>query len=99
MGALAGLLLAPVMGTVSGLRFVVEKLREQADAVLHDEGRAFAELVQLSMRRNTGQLSDEEYAEQEAELLERLSAIRNYRDELQQAEQDEYEVVVEEEEE
>ena len=82
MGAIATLLLLPVMAPVWGFRFVLERLGDEADAVMHDEGRAFAELIDLSMRRSAGRLSDAEYAEQEAAVLERLSAIREQRDEL-----------------
>ena len=82
MGAIATLLLMPVMAPVWGFRFVLERLGDEADAVMHDEGRAFAELIDLSMRRSAGRISDAEYAEQEAAVLERLSSIREQRDEL-----------------
>jgi hypothetical protein len=82
MGLLSGLLLLPITGPVHGFWFVLERLREDAEAALRDEGRAFAELIDLSMRHGAGQLSDEEFARQEAALLERLSSIREYRDEL-----------------
>jgi hypothetical protein len=82
MGVVTGILLLPVTGPVKALRFLLERLRDEAEAVLRDEGRAFAELIDLSMRHSAGQLSDEEYAEQEAELLERLNTIRDYRSEL-----------------
>jgi hypothetical protein len=96
------LLLAPFMAPVWGFRFLIDKLHEEADAVLRDEGRAFAELVNLSMRRTTGQLTDDEYAEQEAELLDRLSAIRDYKNELLAQDEDadddwEYEALDEDE--
>jgi gas vesicle protein GvpG len=89
MGAIAQLLLLPVMAPVWGFRFVLERLRDEADAVLQDEGRAYAELLQLSMRHNAGELSDAEYAEQEADLLERLDAMREYQNELMDAQWDE----------
>jgi hypothetical protein len=88
MGAIATVLLLPVMAPVWGFRFVLERLRDEAEAVLHDEGRAFAELIELSMRRSAGQLSDAEYADQETQLLERLSAIRDYKEELLNGELD-----------
>ena len=50
---------------------------------MHDEGRGFAELIDLSMLRNAGKISDAEYAEREAAVLERLSSIRDHGDELQ----------------
>lgn len=85
MGLISGLLLLPVTAPVRGFRLLLEHLRDQAEAALRDEGRAFAELIDLSMRHHAGQLSDAEFAEQEAALLERLSSIREYREELLRA--------------
>lgn len=92
MGVVTGLLLLPVWGPVQLFRLFLERLRDEAEAVLRDEGRAFAELIDLSMRHNAGQLSDDEYGELEAALLERLNSIREYRNELLSAEEDDYEV-------
>jgi hypothetical protein len=82
MGAITGLLLAPFMAPVWGFRFLLERLRDEAEAVLRDEGRAFAELIELSMRHSSSQLTDAQYTEQESQLLERLNSIREYRHEL-----------------
>ena len=82
MGVVTGLLLLPITGPVQGFRLLLERLRDEAESVLHDEGRAFAELIDLSMRHNAGLLSDDAFVEQEAVLLERLSTIREYRDDL-----------------
>ena len=88
MGLITGLLLLPVTGPVRSFRFLLERIRDEAEAVLRDEGRAFAELIDLGMRHSAGQLSDADFAEQEKELLERLSSIREYRGELLHAELD-----------
>ena len=88
MGLISGLLLLPITGPVWGFRLFLERLRDEGEAVLRDEGRAFAELIDLSMRHSSGQLSDAEFAEQEVELLERLSSIREFRDELLHADLD-----------
>ena len=88
MGLISGLLLLPITGPVRGFQFFLERLRDEAEAVLHDEGRAFAELIDLSMRHDAGQLSDVEFSAQEAELLERLNSIREYRDDLLYADRD-----------
>jgi hypothetical protein len=93
MGAVTTVLLLPLMAPVWGFRFVLERLHEEAESVMSDEGRAFAELIDLSMRRSKGELSDAEYAEQESQLLERLSSIREHRNELLQAQVDEDEEV------
>ena len=89
MGLVSGLLLFPITGPVRAFGFLVEQLRDEAEAVLRDEGRAFAELIDLSMRHTAGQLTEAEYVAQEARLLERLSSMREYRDELLHAEPDE----------
>ena len=89
MGTIGTLLLLPFMAPVWGFRFVLEQLRDEAESVLRDEGRAFAELIDLSMRRSAGQLSEAEYVDQETELLERLSSIREHRQELLDAEPNE----------
>lgn len=88
MGLVSGLLLFPITGPIWGLRLIVEGLRDEAEAALRDEGRAFAELIDLSMRHKAGQLSDAEFAAQDAELLERLSSLREYRDDLLHPESD-----------
>ncbi len=86
MGVVTGLLFLPVTGPVRMFRLFLERMRDEAEAVLRDEGRAFAELIDLSMRHNAGQLTDAEYAEQESELLDRLNSIREYRNEPLEAE-------------
>lgn len=91
MGSISAVLLLPVMAPVWGFTFVLERLRDEAEAVMSDEGRGMAELIDLSMRRSAGKISDAEFAEQEAELLRRLSSIRDYREQMMSAELDENE--------
>ena len=86
MGLVGGLLLLPFAGPVWCFRLILERIREEAEAVQHDEGRGFAELIELSMRHKAGKITDAEFAEEEEALLQRLSAMREYREELMQAE-------------
>ena len=81
MGIVGGLLLLPMSGPVFCFRLLLEQLREEAEAIQHDEGRGYAELIDLSMRRNAGKISDAEFAQEEAQLLERLNAMRESRQE------------------
>ena len=79
MGLLSDLLLLPVMGPARGLRFIAEQVKEQVDAELDPRRRAEqvqAELLRLSVRRDQGQISAEEYAAQEAALLAQLNALQ-----------------------
>ena len=78
MGLLSDLLLLPVTGPARGLRFIAEQVKEQVDAELDPAQRAQqvqAELIRLSVRRDLGQISADEYAAQEAALLAQLNAL------------------------
>ena len=78
MGLLSDVLLLPVMGPARGLRFIAEQIKEQVDAELDPRRRAEkvqAELMRLSMRHDLGQVSEDEYAAQEAALLAQLNAL------------------------
>ena len=79
MGLLSDVLLLPVTGPIRGLRFIAEQVKEQVDAERDPVRRAEqvqAELIRLSVRRDLGQISEDEYAAQEAALLAQLNALR-----------------------
>ena len=88
MGLITGLLLLPITAPARGFGFLLEQLREEADSVLNDEGRAFAELIDASMRHSAGDLSEADFAVVEAALLDRLNAIRERREGAPDAEWD-----------
>jgi hypothetical protein len=75
MGLITGLLtlpLAPVRGTV----WVAERVLEQAEAELYDEGAIRAQLMEIEAAREAGEIGEEEAAQAEDILLERLIAAR-----------------------
>jgi hypothetical protein len=79
MDLLSDVLLLPVTGPARGLRFIAEQVKEQVDAELDPGRRAQqvqAELIRLSVQRDLGQISEDEYAAQEAALLAQLNALR-----------------------
>ena len=79
MGLLSDVLLLPITGPVRGLRFIAQQVKDQVDAECDPARRAEqvqAELVRLSVRRDLGQISEDEYAAQEAALLAQLNALR-----------------------
>jgi len=86
MGLLSGLLLFPITGPVYGLTFILEQIQAQVDAQLLDEGQVIAALMSIGMQHEAGEISTEEYASQEAALLEQLNAIRAYKASLVEAE-------------
>jgi len=75
MGLITGLLtlpLAPVRGTV----WIAERILEQAEAEMDDEGVIVARLMEIDEARQASEISEQEAAEAEDILLERLIAIR-----------------------
>lgn len=69
----------------SPLKFTIwlgKKLREVAIQEMTDESRVHEELLQLQMRYEMGEISDEEYEEGEARLMERLESIRQMKEQI-----------------
>jgi uncharacterized membrane protein len=85
MGFLTDLLLFPIMGPVRGVAFIAQQVQEAAEAGLLDEDQVQAELLSLSLRHATGEISEEEYAAAETELLGILDAMRIYRESIMEA--------------
>jgi hypothetical protein len=76
VGLITGLLtlpLAPVRGTV----WIAERILEQAEAELDDEGAIMTQLMEIDAAREAGEQTEQEAAEAEDILLERLIAIRD----------------------
>jgi gas vesicle protein GvpG len=76
MGLITGLLtlpLAPVRGTV----WIAERVLEQAEAELNDEQTIRTQLASIDAAREAGEISEEDAAEAEDMLLERLIAARD----------------------
>lgn len=61
---------------IGGLRFVLDKVANAVDAELNDDTVLREELLELQMRHELGEVSDAELAAREAELLERMRALR-----------------------
>jgi gas vesicle protein GvpG len=77
MGLITGLLtlpLAPVRATV----WLAERIQEQAEGELYDESAIRTGLLELEEARAAGIFTDEEIAEAEDALLERLMAMRGF---------------------
>jgi hypothetical protein len=75
MGLLTGLLtlpLAPVRGTV----WIAERLAEEAERQLDEEPAIRRALEELQVSYELGELGDDEFEQQEDELLQRLIDVR-----------------------
>ncbi|HSL85278.1 MAG TPA: gas vesicle protein GvpG [Thermoanaerobaculia bacterium] len=63
------------------LSFVLSQIADAVNAELDDEGRLKEELLSAQMKLERGEISDEDFAEVEAEVLARLREIREERGE------------------
>ena len=66
------LLLAPV----NGFRFILGQIQKMADRELNDDTVIKEQLLELQMRLELEEISEEDYAAEEAELFARLRVIR-----------------------
>jgi len=72
MGFLLDLLAFPLMGPMKGMIWIAEKVAEQAEHELYDEDAVRGKLMELELRYDLGEITEEEYLEAEEALLERL---------------------------
>ena len=66
------LLLAPI----NGFKFILGQIQKMADQELNDDTLIKEQLLELQMRRELDEVSDEEFREREAELFARLRVIK-----------------------
>ena len=76
MGFLTNLLTFPVMGPIKGVVWIAEKVNEQVEKELYDEDAVRGKLMELELRYDLEEISEEEYLEAEEVLLARLRVIR-----------------------
>lgn len=72
------ILLAPV----NGFKFILSQIQKMADQELNDDTVVKEQLLELQMRLELDEISEEDYAAQEAELFSRLRAIKQRQLEL-----------------
>lgn len=72
------ILLAPLKGVI----WLGEKINEVIEKEISDEGHIKEKLMELQLRFELDEISEEEYNKQEKELLERLDAIRKAKEEV-----------------
>jgi hypothetical protein len=72
------ILLAPLKGVI----WIGEKINEMSEKEFSDEGRIKEKLMELQLRFELDEISEEEYKKQEKELLARLDAIRKTKEEV-----------------
>lgn len=74
-------ILFPVLLPIKGVAWIGQKLSEAAEQEITDESKVHEELLDLQMRFEMEEISLEEFRKSEQLLVERLEAIRKYKEE------------------
>ena len=80
MGLLTNILLAPFLGPVWGTRWTLEKVDRVVREELTDDTPIKEELMTLQLRLEMGEIDDAEYVRREAELMQQLREVREWRE-------------------
>ncbi|MEX2582770.1 MAG: gas vesicle protein GvpG [Gemmatimonadota bacterium] len=82
MGLIKHLLFWPVTGPSFLTRFSLGKVGDTVREELTNDAAVKEELLSLQMRVELGELDDEQYIAEEAALMERLRAVRYWREQF-----------------
>ncbi|HEX9108091.1 MAG TPA: gas vesicle protein GvpG [Longimicrobiales bacterium] len=80
MGILKHLLFWPVTGPLFLTEFALGKVDGVVREQLTDESAVKADLLELQLRLELGEIDDEEFVRQEALLMQRLREVREWRE-------------------
>jgi hypothetical protein len=80
MGLLTNILLAPFLAPVWGTRWTLEKVDRVVREELTDDTPIKEELMELQLKLEMGEIDDAEYTRREAELMQRLREVREWRE-------------------
>lgn len=61
-----------------GVIWIAKQIQKQAERELYDEDGIRGQLMELELRLDLGEITEEEYEAAEEELLARLKAAREY---------------------
>ena len=80
MGLLTNILLAPFLGPVWGTRWTLEKVDRVVREELTDDTPIKEDLMALQLQLEMGEIDDTEYVKREAEIMQRLREVREWRE-------------------
>jgi hypothetical protein len=80
MGLLTNILLAPFLGPVWGTKWTLEKVDRVVRDQLTDDTPVKEDLMALQMQLEMGEIDDDEYVRREAEIMQRLREVREWRE-------------------
>jgi hypothetical protein len=80
MGLLTNILLAPFLAPVWGTRWTLEKVDRVVREELTDDTPIKEDLMALQLQLEMGEIDDAEYVKREAEIMQRLREVREWRE-------------------
>jgi hypothetical protein len=82
MGLLSSILLAPFTGPWSGTLWSLDKVQRAVEEELTDDTPIKEDLMNLQLALDMGDIDDDEYVRREAEIMQRLRDVREWRERL-----------------
>ena len=79
MGLIRSLLTAPVTGPLKGVVWLAEKLQERAEGEIYNEDAVRVRLMELELKLDMGEITEDQYQAAEDELVAQLVEIRERR--------------------
>ena len=76
------LLLLPIKGPIAGFRWIMKTIQTMADEELMNDQPWKERLIELQMRLELAEISEEEYVREEAVVFQALRDIRARREEM-----------------
>lgn len=76
------ILLFPLKGPISGIKWVMRTIQKMADEELLNDQPWKERLIELQMRLEVGEISEEDYVVEEAAVFQALRDIRARREEI-----------------
>ena len=76
------ILLLPIKGPIAGFKWVMNTIQKMADEELLNDQPWKERLIELQMRLELGEISEEEYAAEEKVVFQALRDIRARREEM-----------------
>jgi hypothetical protein len=82
MGLLTNILLAPFLGPIYGTKWTLDKVDRVVREELTDDTPIKEDLMTLQLQLEMGEIDDAEYVRREAEIMQRLRDVREWREKL-----------------
>ena len=76
------ILLLPITGPIAGFKWVMNTIQKMADEELMNDQPWKERLIELQMRLELGEISEEDYVREEAVVFQALRDIRARREEI-----------------